>query len=49
MLYYDTVRRGFVDVEVNKGMNVNMQSILIVKDKGLLFAEQVYKELALSE
>lgn len=46
VLYYSSARRGFVDLPVNQGLNVNLNQILIIKEKGLLFAESVIRELA---
>jgi hypothetical protein len=42
---YNTERRGFEELESNKDLNVNLNQIVIVKDKGILFAETVIREL----
>lgn len=47
VLYYCQRRQGFTEIEFNWGLTINPHSILIVKDKGILFAEWVVKELAL--
>lgn len=49
VLTYDKERKGFMELELNKGLTVDIDSIMIVKENGILFATPVIRELMISD
>jgi len=45
VLLYSKAKWGFLDLSLNGGLTVNLDQIMIVKEKGILFASPVIKEL----
>lgn len=49
VLTYSKERKGFMELELNKGLTVDIDQIMIVKENGILYATPVIRELMISD
>lgn len=45
VLVYNKEKRGFMEIEANKGLSAENDKVMIVKDKGILYAVPIMREL----